>query len=335
MRRGDEKPQLSSIEHSQPMKIFAGIEHAEIQRPTVLTLGVFDGLHLGHRAIVRTVVERASLIGATPTLVTFDPHPRQVLKPGTAPPLLQTFNQKMEGLRLLGIEQVVVLEFNQELAAMFAEDFIQRYIVDALRAREVYLGKGFAFGHERRGNIEMLKWISRQFGFYAAEVPEVQMRGRRISSTMIRMLLKAGRVNLTRRMLGRPYGIEGVVTQGRGIGRKFLFPTANLELQNRVLPADGVYVTLALVDGVWRRSVTNIGKRPTLGAEAESKVETHLIDFDDDLYGRTIRVRVLHRLRGEKKFSGIDELRAQIARDRNRAVRFFNSRVAARNLDFA
>jgi riboflavin kinase/FMN adenylyltransferase len=316
------------------MNIFPGIEHAEIRRPAVLTLGVFDGLHLGHQAIVRTVVERALLIGATPSLITFDPHPRQVLKPETAPPLLQTFNQKMEGLRLLGIEQVVVLEFNQELAAMFAEDFVQRYIVDALRAREVYLGKGFAFGHDRRGNIEMLKWISHQFGFYAAEVPEVQLRGRRISSTVIRMLLKSGRVNLARRMLGRPYGIEGVVTQGRGIGRKFLFPTANLELQNRVLPGDGVYVTLALVDGVWRRSVTNVGKRPTLGAEAESKVETHLIDFDDDLYGKTIRVRVLHRLRGEKKFSGIDELRAQIARDRNRAVRYFNSRIAARNLDF-
>lgn len=316
------------------MKIFPGVDHAEIQRPTVLTLGVFDGLHSGHQAIVRTVVERASLIGATPTLITFDPHPRQVLKPETAPPLLQTFNQKMEGLKLLGVEQVVVLKFDQELAAMFAEDFVQRYIVDALQAREVYLGKGFAFGHERRGNIEMLKWIGHQFGFYAAEVLEVQLRGRRISSTMIRMLLKAGRVNLARRMLGRPYGIEGVVTQGRGIGRKFLFPTANLELQNRVLPADGVYVTLALVDGLWRRSVTNVGKRPTLGAEAESKVETHLIDFDEDLYGRTIRVRLLHRLRGEKKFSGIDELRAQIARDRERAIRYFNSRIAARNLSF-
>jgi riboflavin kinase/FMN adenylyltransferase len=316
------------------MKIFPGVDHAEIKRPTVLTLGVFDGLHLGHQAIVRTVVERASLIGATPTLITFDPHPRQVLKPETAPPLLQTFNQKMEGLKLLGVEQVVVLKFDQELAAMFAEDFVKRYIVDALQAREVYLGKGFAFGHDRRGNIEMLKWVGHQFGFYAAEVPEVQLRGRRISSTMIRMLLKAGRVNLARRMLGRPYGIEGVVTQGRGIGRKFLFPTANLELQNRVLPADGVYVTLALVDDLWRRSVTNVGKRPTLGAEAESKVETHLIDFDDDLYGRTIRVRLLHRLRGEKKFSGIDELRAQISRDRERAIRYFNSRVAARNLSF-
>jgi riboflavin kinase/FMN adenylyltransferase len=316
------------------MNIFHGIDHPDVRRPTVLTLGVFDGLHSGHQAIVRTVVERARIIGATPTLITFDPHPRQLLKPETAPPLLQTFNQKMEGLRLLGIEQVVVLEFNQELAAMFAEDFVERYIVDALDAREVYLGKGFAFGHERRGNIEMLKWISHQFGFYAAEVPEVQLRGRRISSTMIRMLLKAGRVNLARRMLGRPYGIEGVVTQGRGIGRKFLFPTANLELQNRVLPADGVYVTLVLVDGVWRRSVTNIGKRPTLGADAESKVEAHLIDFDGDLYGRTIRVRILHRLRGEKKFSGIDELRAQIMRDRERAIRYFDSRIVAGNLDF-
>jgi riboflavin kinase / FMN adenylyltransferase len=316
------------------MKIFAGIEHAEIQRPTVLTLGVFDGLHLGHQAIVRAVVDRASQVGATPTLITFDPHPRRVLKPETAPPLLQTFNQKMEGLKQLGIEQVVVLEFNQELAAMFAEDFVQRYIVDALRAREVYLGKGFAFGHERRGNIEMLKWLSHQFGFYAAEVPEVQLRGRRISSTMIRMLLKAGRVNLARRMLGRPYGIEGLVTEGRGIGRKFLFPTANLELQNRVLPADGVYVTLAMVDGAWRRSVTNIGKRPTLGADAESKVEAHLIDFDGDLYGKTIRVRILRRLRGEKKFSGLDELRAQIMRDRERAIRYFNSRIVVSNLSF-
>src|SRR5262249_58951676 len=138
------------------------------------------------------------------------------------------------------------------------EEFTQRYIVDALRAREVYLGKGFAFGHERRGNIELLKWISHQFGFYTSEVPEVQLRGRRISSTMIRMLLKAGRVNLARRMLGRPYGIEGVVTEGRGIGRKFLFPTANLDLQNRLLPVHGLSVTLALVHPARRPHATHI-----------------------------------------------------------------------------
>ncbi|HQR36625.1 MAG TPA: bifunctional riboflavin kinase/FAD synthetase [Blastocatellia bacterium] len=316
------------------MEIFHGIENADIRRPTVLTLGVFDGLHLGHQAIIRTVVERSLLADAVPTLITFDPHPRQVLKPETAPPLLQTFNQKAEGLASLGIQQIIVLEFNQNLAALSAEDFVEKFIVHGLQAREVYLGKGFAFGNQRRGNIELLQQLSRQFNFHADEVPEVRLRGHRISSTMVRMLLKAGRVNVARRMLGRPYGIEGVVMRGHGIGRQLLYPTANLDLQNRVLPADGVYVTLALVDGIWRRSVTNIGKRPTFGGELESKVETHLIDFDQDLYDQTIRVRVLHRLRGEKKFSGVDELRAQITRDRDRAVRYFNSKFARRNLSF-
>ncbi|MGE0882170.1 MAG: bifunctional riboflavin kinase/FAD synthetase [Blastocatellales bacterium] len=316
------------------MEIFHGIEHADIRRPTVLTLGVFDGLHLGHQAIIRTVVERALLTDTTPTLITFDPHPRQVLKPETAPPLLQTFHQKSEGLRLMGIQQIIVLEFNKQLAALSAEEFVESFIVNGLQAREVYLGKGFAFGHQRRGNIELLQKLSREHGFLAAEVPEVQLRNRRISSTMVRMLLKSGRVNVARRMLGRPYGIEGTVTRGHGIGRQLLYPTANLEIQNRVLPADGVYVTLALVDGVWQRSVTNIGKRPTFGGEAESKVETHLIDFDQDLYGQTIRVRVLHRLRGEKKFSGVDELRAQITRDRERAIRYFESELVQRNLNF-
>jgi riboflavin kinase/FMN adenylyltransferase len=319
------------------MNVFREINlagHAEIRRPAILTLGVFDGLHLGHQAIVRRVVERARLAQAAPTLITFDPHPRQVLRPDTAPPLLQTFSQKMEGLKLLGIEQVVVLDFNAELAALSAEAFVQRFIVDGLQAREVYLGKGFAFGHERLGNIELLKQLSLRHGFLAQEVPEVQLRGHRISSTMIRRLLKAGRVNPARGMLGRAYGIEGVVIRGHGIGRQLLYPTANLEFQNRVLPADGVYVTLALVEGVWYRSVTNIGKRPTFGGELESKVETHLIDFDDDLYGKTLRVRMLHRLRGEKKFNGVNELRAQITRDRDRAVRYFASAAVQRNLGF-
>jgi len=142
---------------------------------------------------------------------------------------------------------------------------------------------------------------------------------------MIRRLLKAGRVNLARRMLGRPYGIEGSVTGGRGVGREILFPTANLEIENRVLPADGVYVTLTLVDGVWHRSVTNIGKRPTFGGDLESKIETHIIDFDRDLYGATIRVRMLHRLRAERKFGSVGDLRQQIERDRGRAIRYFES----------
>lgn len=316
------------------MEIIRNNDFAGVSDRSVATLGVYDGLHLGHQAIVRTVVERALLIDAVPTLITFDPHPRQVLRPDTAPPLLQTFNQKMEGLKLLGIGRVIVLEFNSELAALSAEDFVERYIVERLRASEVYLGKGFAFGNQRKGNIDLLRNLSVKYGFIADEVPEVQLRGHRISSTLIRRLLKAGRVNLARRMLGRGYGIEGEVVRGDGIGGRLLFPTANIRVQNRVLPADGVYVTLCLVDGVWRRSVTNIGRRPTIGGDEETRVETNILDFEGDLYGQTIRVRLLHRLRGEKKFNGIDELRAQIEQDRNRARRYFQSRIVIRNLDF-
>lgn len=316
------------------MQIFHGIDSPGILRPTVATLGVFDGLHSGHQAIVRMVVERALLTDTTPTLITFEPHPRQVLKPETAPPLLQTFRQKMEGLEHLGMGQVIVVSFTSELASLSAESFVKQYLLDGLQAREVYLGKGFAFGHNRKGGIELLREMSQRLGFFADEVAEVRLRGHRISSTMVRRLLRVGRVNLARRMLGRPYGIEGEVTRGRGLGRELLYPTANLEIQNRVLPADGVYVTLTLVDEVWRRSVTNVGKRPTFGGDAESKVEAHIIDFDGDLYGRTIRVRLLHRLRGERKFASVDELRAQITRDRDRAIRYFKSNFVRRNLQY-
>jgi riboflavin kinase/FMN adenylyltransferase len=316
------------------MKIFHDLHHPDINRPTVLTIGVFDGLHLGHQAIVKTVVERALLIDATPTLITFDPHPRQVLRPDSAPPLLQTFAQKMEGLKLLGMQQVIVMNFTPELADISAEEFIERFMHQALGAREVHLGKGFAFGKGRAGNIELLEAEGERLGFVADEVSEVRIRHHRISSTMVRRLLQAGRVNLARKMLGRAYGVEGIVIEGRKLGRTLSFPTANIEVQNRVLPADGVYVTLALIDDVWHRSVTNIGKRPTIGLDVESKVETHVIDFDNDLYGKTIRIRFLHRLRGEKKFAGLDELKAQIARDRDTTVRYFATANALRNFTF-
>lgn len=316
------------------MKIIRGTETGELARPAVSTLGVFDGLHLGHQRIVRRVVERAAATGAVPTVVTFDPHPRSIVRPETAPPLLQTFAQKMEGLRLLGVHQVLVLDFTPELAAISAEDFVEHFLVRALDSREVYLGEGFAFGHLRRGTIELLRELSRQLGFLAEEIPEVQLRGYRISSTLIRQLLQAGEVNTARRMLGRPYGVEGIVTRGQGLGSRLLYPTANLAVDNRVIPADGVYVTLSLVEGVWHRSVTNIGKRPTVSDDGISKIEAHLIDFDRDIYDQNVRLRFLHRLRGEKRFNGLDELKAQISRDRGQAIRYFERGAIRRNLGF-
>lgn len=317
------------------MRIFRDINDSAINTPTVLTFGVFDGLHLAHQLIMRRVVERARALNAPPTVVTFDPHPRAVLHPETAPPLLQTFDQKMEGMERLGVDQTVVLDFTPELSRLSADDFVLRFIFGRLDAREVYLGQGFAFGHNREGRFELLSQVARRLGRVAEEVPEVLIRSHRVSSTMIRRLLGTGRINLARRMLGRPYGIESRVIEGRKIGKAQLrYATANLKPDNTVIPANGVYVTLTFVEGVWRRSITNIGNKPTFGGEPEVTVETHVMDFDRELYGEKIRVRFLHRLRGEKKFESIDELRDQIDSDYGRAVRYFQVESVQRNCEY-
>jgi riboflavin kinase/FMN adenylyltransferase len=292
-----------------------------------LTLGVFDGLHLGHQLIMRTVVERARSLNAVPTVITFDPHPRAVLHPESSPPLLQTFDQKIEAFGVLGLEQTIVIRFTKAFAEIRAEDFLREVVRERLQTAEVYLGRGFAFGHNREGNIELLKKVSGQLGFRAEEVREVRLRGQRISSSRIRELLAGGRVNLARRMLGRPYGVEGRVVRGAMRGRELGFPTANLRPQNRVIPRGGVYVTATLIEGHWRRSVTNIGTRPTFEKDsAESSVETYVMDWSGDLYGDVVRVRFLHRLRDERRFDSLDELKRQITRDRDRAARYFEHR---------
>ena len=314
------------------MRLFHGIENADIARPAVLTLGVFDGLHLGHQLIMKTVVERARAAGASPTVITFEPHPRAVLHPESAPPLLQTFDQKMEALGVLGIEQTIVIHFDEKFSQVRAEEFLREVIVSRLHAKEVYLGRGFAFGHNREGNIDLLRRVSDQLGIIAGEVPEVRLRGHRIGSTRIRELLQQGRVNLARRMLGRPYGVEGPVIRGAERGAQLGFPTANIYPHNRVIPRRGVYVTATLIEGRWQRSVTNIGTRPTFESGAASSVETYVMNWSGDLYGNVVRVRFLHRLRDEKKFGSIDELKSQIERDVLRATRYFESAGVRKSL---
>ena len=314
------------------MRLFHGTDNADIARPTVLTLGVFDGLHLGHQLIMKTVVERAKAAGAVPTVITFEPHPRAVLHPESAPPLLQTFDQKIEALGVLGIEQTIVIHFDKAFSEIRAQDFLREVIADRLHAKAVYLGRGFAFGHNREGGIELLRRVSERLGFFADEVPEVRLRGRRIGSTRIRELLQQGHVNLARRMLGRPYGVEGQVVRGDARGASLGFPTANLHPQNRVIPRGGVYVTATLIEGQWRRSVTNIGTRPTFADAKGPSVETYVMNWSGDLYGDVLRVRFLHRLRDEKKFGSIEELKAQIDRDVARAERFFNRAGVKRSL---
>lgn len=315
------------------MKIYHGTENANIARPTVLTLGVFDGLHLGHQRIMHKVVERARVTASAATAITFDPHPRSVLHPESAPPLLQTLDQRLANFEVLGIEQAIVIRFDREFASQAADEFLRDIVHDRLQAKEVYLGKGFAFGRGRGGNIDLLRRMSAELGFVADEVDEVTLRGQRISSSKIRELLAEGRVNLVRRMLGRPYGVEGVIIRGDRRGHTIGFPTANLHPHNRVVPKFGVYATATLIDGIWRRSITNIGVRPTFGAESEPSIESYIFDFDRELYGDVIRVRFLHRIRDERKFSGVDELKAQIERDTGRALNYFGRPGVKSSLD--
>lgn len=309
------------------MRLFHGTDNAEIQRPTVLTLGVFDGLHLGHQLIMRTVVERARASGAIPTVITFDPHPRAVLHPESAPPLLQTLDQKVEGFGVLGIEQTIVARFTPEFAMIQAEDFLRDVVKERLHAKEVYLGRGFAFGHNREGSIELLRRVSQELGFFADEVPEVRFRNQRVSSSRVRTLLAEGKVNIARRLLGRPYGVEGRVERGEERGQQLGFPTANVHPKNRVIPRNGVYVTGTLIEGQWRRSVTNVGVRPTFGTDREPSVETFVMDWAGDLYGDVVRVRFLQRLRDERKFGSIAELKDQIERDVRRAQSYFQRQL--------
>lgn len=317
---------MSLLWRSLEMKVFHGTDNAGITRGTALTLGVFDGLHLGHQRIMELVVRRAKEIGAVPTAITFDPHPRAILHPEKAPPLLQTLDQRLANLEFLGIEQTIVIRFDKEFAEIDAELFLKDVVFERLQAKEVYLGSGFAFGRDRGGNIGLLCDISSELGFLAGEVPEVTLRNQRISSTLIRTLLTEGRVNLARRMLGRPYGVEGQIVRGFQRGRTIGFPTANLKPQNRVIPKFGVYATATLIKGTWHRSITNVGVRPTFEDDDFPSIETHIFDFDDDLYGEVLRVRFLHRIRDERKFSGIDELRSQIESDCNRARKYFHQR---------
>jgi riboflavin kinase/FMN adenylyltransferase len=305
------------------MKVFHGTDNANILRSTVLTLGVFDGLHLGHQRIMQTVVERSKIVNAVPTAITFDPHPRAVLYPENAPPLLQTLDQRLANFEVLGIKQAIVIRFDKTFAAQNAEVFLRDIVHERLQAKEVYLGKGFAFGAHRAGNIELLRKMSAELGFFADEVPEICLREQRISSSKIRQLLADGKVNLARRMLGRPYGVEGQIIHGFERGRTIGFPTANLKPINRVIPKYGVYATATLIDDIWRRSITNVGVRPTFDGDKEPSIESYVLDFDGDLYGDVLRVRFLHRIRDERKFSGIDELKAQIEKDTNRAANYF------------
>jgi riboflavin kinase / FMN adenylyltransferase len=307
------------------MKVIYGLEDLTPAYPSpIVTIGNFDGVHLGHRSLMRDLAAHAGRIGGTPVVVTFHPHPLQVLAPNNAPIQIQTLDQKLDTIQAMGIPLVVVIPFNMELARTSARDFAVG-LWERLRLKEIYVGPNFAFGHRRQGSFNLLKEIGEEKGFMVGKIHQVQFRGNRVSSTAIRQALLSGQVGLARRLLARPFALKGTVIHGLGLGTKLQIPTANLQTSNELIPRRGVYVTLFRVDGIWRKSVTNIGFRPTVNSEETASlcIETHMLDFEGDAYGKEATLEFLVHVREEHRFSGKEELVERIHKDMAKARRYF------------
>jgi riboflavin kinase / FMN adenylyltransferase len=292
----------------------------------VVTIGNFDGVHLGHQNLIRDLGLRAAKIGGTPIVLTFHPHPLQVLAPNNAPLQIQTLDQKIATIESLGISLVAVIPFNMQLAQASARDFAAKTLWERLHLKEIYVGPNFAFGHRRQGSFSLLKEIGEEMGFLAGKIHQVQFRGSRVSSTAIRQALISGQVGLARRLLARPYALEGTIVPGAGIGTKLQIPTANLQTHNELIPRRGVYVTMLRLEERRYRSVTNIGFRPTISREGDAplSIETHVLDFNQDVYGKSATLEFLMRLRDERRFPGERALVAQLQKDIANTRRYFH-----------
>jgi riboflavin kinase/FMN adenylyltransferase len=294
-------------------------------RGSILAVGNFDGIHLGHQAILRADVERAHETGAVSTALTFDPPPLKLLRPEVAPLRLSTNQQRMEWFGAVGLEAAVVLPFTLELSQLSPTDFVEKILVQNLCMKTVLVGENFRFGHRQAGNVKLLRELGQRLGFEVAIIPPVEYHDEIVSSTIIRREIAAGEVSHAGRLLGRPFVLSGKVVSGTGTGSKFTFPTLNLQPDQELLPGKGVYVTRTYFAGLLRsvRSVTNVGMRPTFNGSGLT-VETHLIDYTPEPTPERIEVRFWKRLRPERKFSGPEVLREQIAKDIASATRFFS-----------
>jgi riboflavin kinase/FMN adenylyltransferase len=299
------------------------------REPIHATLGNFDGVHLGHQAILASVIRSARARSAPSLLVSFDPHPLAVVAPTRGPKLLQTRRQKLEALEASGLDALLILPFDRELAALTGEDFFRAYLAERIRFASVHVGSTFRFGRARGGDIRLLTDLGAELGFSVVTVPSVTVDGDTVSSSVIRAAIEDGDVAKARAMLGRPFAVTGEVVHGAGRGKALEFPTANIAVENETVPGRGVYVTETVVFASRFPSITNVGVRPTFGGTTLS-VESHLIDANEDLYGERLEVRFLARLRDERKFAGPEELADQIARDQAAAISYFSGLTLAR-----
>lgn len=309
------------------MQVIHDALHAsDLPRGVIATIGNYDGIHRGQLRVLDLVRSRAAETGLAATVITFDPHPVSVLRPETPVRLLTTQAQKEALLDEAGMDFVLVIRFTSEFSRIPARTFVRDFLCEALDAREIYVGARFAFGHRREGDLSLLRQMGESFGFSAFAVEEVRHGGAPISSTLVREALREGEVARARELLGRPYGIMGLVARGDRMGKRLGWPTINVVPDNELVPADGVYTSRVHFPSFPATfdAVTNIGTRPTVYENYQRVVESHILDFSADVYGERVELRFFKRLREERIFPSMMDLSAQIGKDVEAAREFFS-----------
>lgn len=281
---------------------------------SVITLGNFDGIHLGHQELVRMVMKRAQEIRGQSMVVTFRPHPLKVLAPEKCPPLISIYEEKIELFRKLGIDVLVKIPFSLHFAEMSPRDFVRKILCDLLGLKEIFVGYNYRFGRGREGTTQTLRAMGEEFNFRVNEVKQIALKSEVISSTRIRQLLTAGEVEHAAELLGRPYAITGIVIRGDSRGKTLGFPTANIASKHAIVPANGVYAVKLSARDTCYSGVVNIGVRPTFETKSLA-IEVHVFDFNEDLYGEEVTIYFIRKIREERKFETSEALIGQISRD--------------------
>ena len=305
------------------MLVFRGFSRVA-PAATALTIGNFDGVHLGHRALLARLREKCRAQGLLPAAMTFEPHPREFFDPANAPTRLSTLREKLELIAADGVELAYVARFDKTLAQLTAEDFVEQILVGCCRVQTLIIGDDFCFGADRKGSLEMLRDFGRRYGFTVEALSSVILDGVRVSSSAVRDALERGDMELAATFLGRPYSIDGRVVHGDKVGRQLGFHTANIRIKHSKSPLSGVFaVEVHGLAGGPHRGVANLGVRPSANQLPRPLLEVHLFDFSANIYGCHLNVRFLHKLRDEVRFSGLDALKAQIAQDVTNAQAYF------------
>ncbi|NOY77563.1 MAG: bifunctional riboflavin kinase/FAD synthetase [Calditrichaeota bacterium] len=307
------------------MDVFLDLNSIPKKEFPIITIGTFDGIHLGHQKLISHVLEKKKRFKGTAFLVTFEPHPQLVLNTRNQPiSILTTLEEKLEIVQKFPIDGVIVIPFTKELSELSGSLFIKEILIKKIGFKDIVIGYDHAFGKKRSGNVETLRKMSSEFGFRVNVVDPVSLNGEVVKSTTIRNALRDGDISKATAFLGRPYQITGKVSRGKGRGRESLFPTANLEINHphKLIPRNGVYIAEAVLEGKSFPAIANIGNRPTFG-EKDLAIEVHLFNFDEDIYDLPMKLLLLSRIRGERKFHSIEALKKQIHRDIEIAKNYF------------